>query len=479
MDIVSDTSQVEHDNAAECETPPKVDAIIHVSIVKNELEAYLNIEPPSNGGAPPTVDAMKTALSDCGVSYNINIDTLNDMAAAPIYDRDILISSGVAPVNGIDGTVSFNIKTGEKVLKPKENEDGTVDYHDLGIVENVSEGQVLCVITPPTEGSPGISVKGKDLPQKKGKKAPSYIGKNTAFSEDGTVIISKINGHVEFDGRRINVNDTFYVKEDVDNSTGNIMVSGNLVVAGVVLPGLKIEAGKNIIVKGRVENAAIKAGGNINLQSGIIGSKIYCDGDLKCRFIESCNVFVKGDINAEYIINSDIKCGKSIKIMGSIAKIIGGTYIAGQNIEAQTIGSSANANTKIELGTDPTVINRQQELLVQIPELEKQIESLKPLMTILRQLETADRLTPEKRQVFDDVSYSYDTNMKLHADAQKELEDIGQWIKTKGFGRIICTGTIHPGTQIVIGGSPLTITNALDNTTLYYDEGNICSRPTR
>ena len=476
MKIPTHASAVENDSLVETpsETPPAIDAIIHVSVAADGLEAYLNIEPPSNGGIAPTVESMENALSNYGVTYNIDTEKLKDIEEVPLYNSSICVASGIAPVNGTDGTATFKIRTEKKQLKPKENEDGRVDYHDLGFVENVNQNQVLCTITLPTEGSSGISVRGKELLQKKGRPVHSCSGKNTKLNEDGTAVLSKINGYVEFDGRKINVYDTLYVAEDVDNSTGDIKVSCNLVVSGMVLPGFKIEADGDISVAGTAESSTIRAGRNINLKSGIIGSELYCNGDLKCRFIENCNIFVKGDINAEYIINSEIKCGKNIKITGMKAKIIGGSCIAGQNIEAQTIGSVANVKTRLELGTDQTVIERQQELLGQIKDLKKQIEKLTPLLNILRQLEEGNRLTPEKRKAFDDVSYSYNTNVKLLEDANKELEEIFQMINMRGYGRIICTGTIYPCTHIAIGKASLPVADALQNVSVYYKEGNIC-----
>ena len=454
--------------------PPPENAIIHIKTPKNELEAYINIEPPNNGGAAPTYEGMLSALSEYGISYNVNDEKLREIAAAPEYRSDILIACGIAPVNGVDGTATFKIRTEKSALKPKEREDGTVDYYDLGIAESVTQGQVLCVITLPTEGTAGISVRGKALPQRKGRPVPSYVGSNTELSKDGTAILSKINGEVSFIASCIHVKDTFYVKGDVDTSTGNIKVLGNLVVSGMVMPGLKIEAGGNIDVRGTVEASTVKAGGNIRLHSGIIGSSLHCDGDLRCQFVENCTIFVKGDINAEYMINSNTKCGKSIKVVGLRAKIIGGSYVAGKDIEAQTIGSPASVVTKLELGTDPSVIERQQELLSRITELEKTIKNLSPLVTLLRQMEADDRLPMEKREMLDNVGYSYDTSTNLLEEAKRELEEVTQLIKIRGYGRINCSGTIHQGTRVVIGEASMSVKEDLLRAVLYYKDGAVC-----
>lgn len=454
-------------------TPPPVDAKIVVSITDKGLQAYLNIHPPLNGGSAPTSEALNAALSNHHISYNVNVEMLKKLAENPIYNQDILIATGLAPVDGENGSVTFLIKTEKSTLAPKDRGDGTVDYHDLDMVENVEKGQTLCTITFPTEGTPGISVQGKAMPQKKGRVAPSYLGRNTELRPDGTAILSKINGQVELVGNKINVDETFYIKENVDNSTGNVHVAGNLVIRGMVLPGFSVQAGGNIEIAGAVELAKISAGGSIKLFSGINNTELNCSGDLRCKFIENSSAFVKGDIYAESIINSNVRCGQTIKVGGSIAKIIGGTCIAGQNIEAGTIGSLSSAKTILELGTDQSVMQRQQELLPQLEQLEAQNEKLIPLLDILMQLEGCNRLDADKKKILEDVRFSYNHNLQVLESAKIELEEIAVSMKTKGYGRIICTHTMHPGTRVVIGDASRNINDTLNNALLYYHQGEI------
>lgn len=476
MHVNPESSILEHDVPSETvtEVPAPVDAIIRITISDKGLRAYLEIDPPVNGGALPTDHGLVVALGEKGISYNVDINKLKSLAENPIFNEDILIASGVAPVDGDNGTVSFLIKTEKTGFFPKEGEDGIVDYRELDIVENVVAGQTLCTITLPTEGSTGMSVQGKKLLQRKGRPAPSHLGRNTQLIEDGTAILSKINGQVLFAGNKINVDETFHIKDNIDNSTGNIHVAGNVVISGMVMPGFVIEAAGNIEIRGAVEHSILKAGGNIKLQSGINGSELHCSGDLKCKYIQNSVVFTRGDIFAESIINGNIRCGKSIKVGGRIAKIIGGNCLAGQNIEANSIGSLSNIKTKLELGIDQSVMERQQELQAQIPELEAQNEKLLPLLDILMQLEGSNRLIPEKKKVLDDVRYSYETNLNLIKVAKIELEEIALSIKAKGFGQIVGLDTIHAGTTVVIGDATFTIFDTVKNASLYYKQGEIC-----
>jgi uncharacterized protein (DUF342 family) len=451
---------------------PVIDATIKVNIIENGLTACVRITPPVNGGAGVTMDALMKALVNENGIKNIDLLKLKSLAASPVYDDDIIVATGQAAVAGEDGTFEVTVRTDNKG-KPKEYENGRIDYYDLGIIQNVSAGELLCILTLPTEGTPGYTVKGEILKAKTGKPAPIALGPNTSLSADGKQILAKINGQFEFDGKKISVNETYTLNQDVDTSTGNIKVAGNLVVRGMVTGGFKIEAGGYINVTGVVESATVIAGKDINLLGGANGSKISCGGNFKCRYIENCDVFVKGEMKAEYVLNSNVRCRKSLKTEGPISKIIGGTCIVMQNVEARTIGSAAGVKTKLEIGNDPQIVERQRYLTDQIPELEKQMRSLEPLLKLLRQLEATHRLDEEKEQMLQKASFSYNTQTETLESAQAELEEICNTIYNKNYGKVICTGTIYPGTVVTIGSAFCTVTQNLMNVKLYYSEGEV------
>ena len=450
-----------------------VDAKVRVTTDQNEIIAYLRIDPPENGGAGPSMNQMQLALATAGVAYNIKQDLLMQLEAEPVYGSFIQIAEGYPPQDGVNGTATFFIRTEKPSMTPKINADGTVDYFDLGIVENVKQGQVLCKITLPTEGTPGMSVKGREIKQTKGRPVASYVGSNTMLTEDGTAIVSKIDGQVVFANYRISVNETFQVRGNVDHSTGNLQVVGNVMVAGTVIPGFRVEATGNVQIGGVVESAYIKAGGNIKLSGGAISSEITCDGDIFGRFIENCVLFVKGDIQAEYIVDSNVRCGKNIRAVGSKARIIGGNLTAGQNVEARVIGSPSGVPTKVELGTDPAILLRQQELTAQIAEMEKSLKSMRPLMDLLLQCEQAGVLTQEKREILDNVRYSFENNTKVLESSKQELLNIAEQLAKKGYGRVVCTEVLHFGAVVVIGGIPFYAKADMPFVGLYYQDGEI------
>ncbi len=451
--------------------PELVPTEIIVSLSDDKTQAYVKLKPPINGGSTPTPEDLERALADRKIIYGVNAAVLERLANNPLYEEEILVAMGIKPIHGQNGTHTFQFNI-VKNFKPKERPDGTIDFYDLDIVENVSQGQSLCIIKAPIEGTDGLTVTNQTIPYKKGKPVPSMTGKKTKLNDDGTAILSVIDGQVEFDGKKIHVNECFYVK-NVDHTTGNIKVNGNLIVHGIIQQGLSVEAGGNIEVKGTVESASISASGNIILRSGITGSDLHCDGDLTSRFIENCTVFVKGSIHSEYSLNSQIRCGKCLEIKGSRSKFLGGSCLVGQDIISRDIGSVAGIKTDLELGTDPQIIERQQEIEKTIPALEKQNESLKPLIDLLQQLEAINRLSPDKKHLLENVLANRDANNAKLKLEKEELEKINETIRTRGYGRIVCTGVIYPGTHVKFGNVNMVITDSLQCASIYYAQGQI------
>ncbi len=456
------------------QTPPPlpVDATIHVSVSSNRMSGYLCIDPPMNEGTPPTLAMLEAAIASCKITFGVNIAKLKELAENPIYHEQIEIAQGIIPENGVDGTCDFKVRL-KANPKPKINPDGTVDYRDLGMVENVRKGQVLCEITHPTTGTEGMTVTGKNLLPRKGKAVPSLLGKNTELNQDGTTIYAKIDGQVEYDGRKIHVNKTYSIK-NVDNSTGNLKVVGDVVISGTIFPDFVVEADGNIEIYGTVVSAKLKAEGNIILRSGLIGSELNCQGDLTSKFIENSNISVIGSITSDYIINSNIECGESLQLTGSKGKIFGGNCVVNQNITARVIGSEAWVRTHLRVGTTPTAIKRHQELTQLLPGLEKQLESLKHLITLLQQQESANQLNPQNKLVLEKTLYSYETCLSMYHNNKLELAKINELFQQKGQGKIICSEQVFPGTNIAIGSAKLFIVDKISKTTFYNSGDEIC-----
>ena len=250
--------------------------------------------------------------------------------------------------------------------------DKTKIISELDLIENVRAGQKLVTLTPHTEGIPGKNVLGEDIPGKDGKKIALPKGKNVNVSEDELELYAAVDGEAKIIDGKVNVYSVYEVKHDVDNSTGNIRFNGKVVVMGNVLTGFVIEAEGDVEVYGVVEGALIKSGGSIILHRGIQGmnrGELYCDGDLVARFIENSKIDVKGNVQSDAIMHSQVTCGKKLEATGRKGLLVGGTFKVGEEINAKVVGSPMATVTEIEVGVSPDLRFKYEEIkneLIQI-----------------------------------------------------------------------------------------------------------------
>ena len=229
----------------------KIDAVVEIITSPDKMKAYIKIKPPEGGGKPAGLQEIAYHLKQSGIIFGIKEEVVHTLTENPIYDQNILVAEGMAPINGKNGEIHFLVDI-HKDRKPIIMEDGSVNYRDLDYIENVRKGQKLCEITQPTPGINGKNVVGTVLKAIDGKPARMVRGRNVYSSEDGLSLYSEIDGQVMYIDGKLSVFSTYEVPADVDNSTGNINFVGNLSVRGNVLSGFVVEVGGNVEVFGVV-----------------------------------------------------------------------------------------------------------------------------------------------------------------------------------------------------------------------------------
>lgn len=228
-----------------------------------------------------------------GIRFGICQENIADFLANPIYCTQIVVAEGKQPRHGHDAKIEyfFNINPS---LKPKHNEDGSVDYHALNTICAVEKGDKLATLHPVDEGEPGMDVFGKALPPRSVKNKVLEYGRNISISEDGLHLFSDVTGHVSLTGGKVFVSDVYEVQADVDTSTGDINYAGSVHIHGSVRGGFVVTSRGDIVVDGSVEDAMLQAGGDIIVQCGIQGMQrglLEAKGNVITKYIENAKVF--------------------------------------------------------------------------------------------------------------------------------------------------------------------------------------------
>ena len=450
----ADVKERERIRIAPYQQEVKYPASLEVEITEDNNQAYAVMIPP-DGGAPLSEDDVVKALNDNGVVAGIDRDAIRNMVTKNIYGIPVLVAKAVPPQNGDNGYIEYKVDI-KKERGPVVNEDGTVNFHELGLIENVRKGQVLARIVPPTEGEDGQDVRGNVLKAKPGVPARLVKGKNTEVTEDNTMLVAMVDGQVSLTNGKLNVYPVYEVRGNVDNSTGNINFVGKVVVRGNVLTGFEIKAEGDIEVDGVVEGAKLEAVGNILLKRGAQGSGrgvLICQGSLVSRFIENCTVEAGGDIIADAIMHCNISSRSSIELKGRKGLLVGGNTAARNEIRAVTIGSPMATTTVIEVGVDPDLRKNMDIIVKKLEKEKKSLEQVDLNIGLIAKIAKKGNLPENKKMLLKkciDLKAQLQENIKQH---EFLLKDMKEQFNTISKGKVKVQNVIYPGTVITIGPS--------------------------
>lgn len=265
----------------------------------------------------------------------------------------LVVARGKEPEQGADGFVKYEFIT--SLTAGKAEDDGNLDFHERGLVNNTSSGMTLATVISPIDGTPGITVTGKELSAKPGKnaKAPAS-GAGVELSEDGTEYRATIEGHATLVGNRIQVTRELHIDSSIDYTTGNIDFVGDLVISGMVQSGFSVKAKGNITIKGSVERRAyVCAGGDVVVHETVrCGRKrvgVEANGTISAPRLDNSFIKARGDVLiAEEVINSKINCYG--RFLSPEAEVRGCEIEAVGGMEINRVGSREGTNNELTAG---------------------------------------------------------------------------------------------------------------------------------
>ena len=209
---------------------------MEVNVSSDKMMAFCRFYPPSNNGKNMTEEDILSELRMLKIIVGIQEEEIKKFLKERKYCTNYVLAKGKPPVNGTDATIEYFFNTNPN-LKPKKNEDGTVDYHDLNTISRVEKGQVLAKLHEAVKGCAGQDVFGTPIPARQEKNKKLEYGNNISISEDKTEIYSEVTGHASLVNGKVFVSDVFEVTADVDNTTGDITYDGNVSIKGNVKSG--------------------------------------------------------------------------------------------------------------------------------------------------------------------------------------------------------------------------------------------------
>lgn len=427
--------------------------MLKIEIDFNRRKAVGRFYPPSNQGNRMTREEIVNDMIHAGIKYGLQEEALDSFLESPSYCKDYILAVALDPVEGSDASIQYFFNT-DLTMKPKTNDDGSVDFHQLDNICHVSKGELLAQLTPAIQGKPGIDVCGIVIrPQKVTNKILKF-GRNISASEDRTKIYSDVDGHVSLVDDQVFVSDIYEVPADVDSSTGDISYDGNVAIKGNVRTGFTVRAKGDIIVNGVVEGAVLEAGGQIILKRGISGKnrgRLFAGSNIVSKFIESAEVTAGGYISTDAIMHSHVSARGDIIASGKKGFISGGELRSTTMICAKTAGSTMGTTTVLEVGTDPNILEEYRGMEKEIAELQSEIEKINQnVMVYARRLKNGEKLSLDKVQYLKNATAEKKIKEEKLASLNQKYKKVGAELEENKSGCIKIQDTIYPGCKVII-----------------------------
>ncbi len=430
-----------------------IDETVFVSMTNEATSAIARFYPPSTGGRLLSKDDIIYQLGRQGVKFGIDEEAISLFLNDRKYCTSYILADAEMPEEGSDAVITYHFNT-DLSRKPKQNEDGSVDFHKLDNVCLVEKDQCLATLTPAVHGKPGTDVMGRPINPKKVQVKFLRQSKNTHLSPDGLNLYCNCNGHASLVEGQIFVLDTYTVPANVDASTGDITYNGNVEITGNVNTGYKVTATGDIIVNGIVEGAIIEADGQIVLKRGIQGMSrgvLRAGTNIVSRFIESAEVSAGGFVQTESIMHSKVSAGGEILVRGKKGFITGGSIRSGKYIEAKTAGSVMGTNTNIEVGVNINLTEEVKRLEEEKKGFEEQIDKAsKIIFFISKKIKDREALTPEKLAQFQSLSANKKELENKLIQITERINKIYEELDNSVGGYILIDDVIYPGCKVTV-----------------------------
>lgn len=481
MDVLNQSNTTgEKKPDGEAEPAPEIE----LNVSTDRMTAYLRVKPAFPGQTVPG-SFILDFLTKKGIVYGVLKDDIESFCTQKKYFAELVCAQGLESVDEEDAQMEYHFRTDAETM-PKQKEDGTVDFRELGLVQNVSKGDVLCRIVMPEKGKDGIDIYNHTVSYRRGRMPAFPSGSNTAISDDRLTLTAVIDGCIEYKNSVLNVNSLFVVRGDVDSASGNIDFRGSVTVQGDVREGFSVKAGGDITIRGMVEGADMEAGGGITISNGMKGmgrGRLRAGGNITGKYFE--NVFMEcgGDVYADVIMNSRVTASGSVVLRGRQALLIGGKVKVGRQIYANSIGTDSNVRTEVVIESDllQNLLLEEGESLTslqaQLDYARKEEGSLRDQISdythALAAKKDMERIQTLLKSAIVQKSRNAETISVLDGKIREAREKQESYMSF----RVVGVHTVFSGTKITVGSFTQLLNNDYSYIKFYSDRENLKNGP--
>lgn len=435
-----------------------------VTVSTDKLRGFISII-----GFIKSIGKIKTHVEGISSSLGMNLNEILPTFQKKLPGFDFihqppveqLFIQGTPPVPSKPSDVLLHVKPFDGKAEYQEDSEGKIDYSDLNLFQNVIENQHIGDHVDSAQGIPGKDIFGNVINTQPVDDHPIQNGNGIAYDEIKKQYFALVPGYLVYKDRKLNIEETYYIEQNVDLNVGNVNFVSDVVIHKDVLSDFSVQSGGKIDVHGTVTGATLEAEKDITLDHGVLGqnkSLIRTKGKLITKFFNEGTLEAQKDVTIlTEALNSKIYSKQALHAEHAV--IIGGRVVCLKEMTIGTIGSELGVKTHIFLGEDFDNLNRTEEVranilderetaLIKLESLEKDIYLWQKVQKInpdeIQHIEQKIKNLEECRSVLSELnvlSQEYELLSTQPIDGRVPFCKVG---KTIFPGTIFfCSGTIH------------------------------------
>ena len=131
-------------------------------------------------------------------------------------------------------------------------------------------------------------------------------------------------------------------------------------------------------------------------------------------------------------------------------------------VEVKTLGSHHGTTTIVEVGADPTLKLKYQQLQKDVAELTKVINSIDPIINnYALKRKQGVQFTADQTKYLASILKLREQKYPELEKAIKEMDTLQEIIEQQSHAQIVVTGEVFPGTKIVIGDVSMAVQDSM------------------
>ena len=182
---------------------------------------------------------------------------------------------------------------------------------------------------------------------------------------------------------------------------------------------------------------------------------------MQALFAENASIEAGQDVTINDVaLHSQIRAGNMVFVEEKRGIITGGNIIAGEEIRCKMVGNAAAVVTKLSVGVDPTVQQRDLELCRECKEARARLKQITQMLNTLGKIDVS-RLPQQRIDQINALTRSQFPLAGKIKRAEKEIQALEETMGRMKEGKIRVADTVYPGVRISINSVIMNVQSSI------------------